>query len=80
MRPAPYFQASLFVLDTPRRNQGSHQAAVCDAAPREFNPSEVLSKLPPLVATVLSRSTLWPDRSIIGPIACRRRTGGNPIL
>jgi hypothetical protein len=30
---------------------GLHQAAARFAAPREFHPSEVISELPPLVAT-----------------------------
>jgi len=52
-----------FVLDP--LGIGNHQKAGCVPAPRESHPSEVLSELPPLVATVLSRSTLWLDRSII---------------
>ena len=28
----------------------------------------------------LQRSTLWPDRSIVSPIACHRHAGGRPAL
>ncbi len=44
------------------------QTASSVLAPRVFHPRQVLWRLPPLVATVSSRSTLWPDRSIIIPI------------
>ena len=60
--------------------KGSHQAAGGYQLHRHFSPSEVLSELPPLVATVLSRTTLWPDRSIIIPIACHRCTGSPPVF
>lgn len=52
-----------FVLDP--LGIGNHQKAGCVPAPRESHPSEVLSELPPLVATVLSRSTCgWTGVSL----------------
>ena len=79
--------ANQFVLDTPVCYWEVIKAAGGLPAPRESHPSEDRSELPPLVATdhgaysaPLQRSTLWPDRSIVSPIACHRHAGGRPAL
>ena len=70
----------VFVLDTP--NNGKSLNGLCLRL-HGFHPSEVLSKLSPLVATAygtqpLQRSTLWSDRSIMILSACYRLAGCNP--
>ena len=56
------------------------QTASSVLAPRDSHPRQVLWQLPPLVATVWSRSTLWPDRSIIVPIAGHGPAGCCPAV
>jgi len=67
-----------FVLDP--LGIGNHQKAGCVPAPRESHPSEVLSELPPLVATVLSRSTCGWTGVSLSLLRLMAIIGCNPIF
>jgi len=67
-----------FVLDP--LGIGNHQKAGCVPAPRESHPSEVLSELPPLVATVLSRSTCGWTGVSLSLLRLMAIIGSNPIF
>ena len=56
--------------------QGSHQAADCWSAPRACAPLRFSQSCPHLLRHPIC-STLWPDRSIMIPVACYRLISSN---
>ena len=74
-----------YLSSTPRpavgksSNGWQRTSATGVSAPSRFSPCcpHLLRRI---AAAAASRSALWPDRSIIVPIACYRRTGSCPAL
>lgn len=67
-----------FVPDTPENGKSSEGRLL--PAPRESHPSEFLSELPPLVATVLSRSTCGWTGVSLSLLRLMAIIGSNPIF
>ena len=67
----------VFVCPRPPRLRNSSNGGLLTAH-GNFTPPRISPSCPHLLRRFY-RSTLWPDRSIIIPIACYRRTGGDPV-